>query len=1169
MKSNFSFLESEWKEFYKRSVKAESFLLTDPRTSLTYARMALELAINWMYKEDPDLNLPYDTSLNSLMKEYSFRNEFSHKLYTEIDTIRKVGNLAIHNKPVSEVDSEKIVLNLYYFAKWFAKSYSEDDLGDIGLFDFTIVPKEGADTLSKRQIKELQNKFDQNVFKSQNALKKEQEKNKELEVENELYARQIDELKAQLEANKVIANAADDDELKHPRNEYETRKYLIDVALREAGWDLKGVNDKEFKVEGMPLSTNPTGIGYVDYVLWNDDGKPLAVVEAKKTMESASKGENQAQLYAECIEKMFGLRPVMFYTNGFDTFIWDDQFNKKARPIYGFYTKQELQTIFFRRENRKDIRKFALDTHITDRAYQLRSIKSVAEHFSGNDKHSGNLIGTNRGALLVLATGTGKTRVSIALSKLLFQGNWAKRILFLADRVSLVKQAKRNYSKFLPDYSIVNLLEDKENLDTRLVFSTYQTMMGLIDDIKDGDERFYGVGHFDLVIFDEAHRSIYRKYQAIFHYFDSLFLGLTATPKKSIDHNTYQIFGLADKSPTDAYTFEEAVANKHLVEYRSIEVPTKFLTEGIKYNELSKEEQEEFEKEILDGEKASGNEWVDKNALNQWLFNKDTAIKTLKFILDNGIKKRGGDEIGKTIIFAKNQKHAHFLKDMLLEIDKELYGNEYAKVITHSEPKSQEFIERFCDDDVERLPQIAISVDMLDTGIDAPSVVNLVFYKPVKSYTKFWQMIGRGSRLRPDLFGPGEHKQRFLIFDLCGNFEFFSENPEGIETNIQKSLTETVYHLKLHLAEYLKTDKFKDNIELSDYRKQLLDDLHAQIAVLDEDRFDVKMKLETVRKYGKGNRDLWNYLEKKDIQTIEDELAILVKPPKGDTDLARFYDRLLYTLMIKRLETPETKAFMSEFINPISKVAGISKKLLEKTTIPKVADKKELIKLPLNEDFWKDNGIGHLEKIRAGIRDLIRYIDRDDTKYVTTDFKDEIYAKPVDVHNNPEGIEAEGKYISPFQNNVHRLEEIIRENKNHMTVSRIRSGNQITEDELKALETLLMNGKLKKEEIEKELGKQLNLVEFIIELTGLSEESVDKAFAKFINEYQLNSIQIEFLDTIKKFFTSNGKINPEKLYDSEAFKKFHSQGIDGVFNDEQADRIFKIVEKINKHGIGA
>jgi type I restriction enzyme R subunit len=1164
MKSNFHFLQEEFTPFYDRTAKAEQLVITDPRTSLAYARMALELAVNWMYTHDEELQLPYDTSLNSLMLEQQFKTQLNHKLYNELHLIKKTGNLAIHNRPVTDLDSHTIIEFLFYFAKWFARSYAKVDPGDLGVFNWELIPKKGQDTLSRKELKKLQNKLDKELNSFQQQLAKAEEEKDNLLQKNDLYKKQIEVLQAQIEANKIEANTQD--EVLHPRNEAETRKYLIDVALREAGWDLAGVNDKEYKVNYMPKSTNNSETGYVDYVLWDDDGLPLALVEAKKTLESATKGENQAQLYADALEKMYGRRPVMYYSNGYEIYLWDDQFYKQARPVHGFYTKAELQTLMFRRTHRKDIRTEPIDTNISGRFYQMRSIKSIAEHFAGNEKGSGKLIGTNRGALLVLATGTGKTRTSIAFSKLMLECNWAKRILFLADRISLVEQAKRNFVKFLPQHASVNLLEEKDNPDARIAFSTYKTMMGLIDGSRMEEGRFYGVGHFDLVIVDEAHRSIYKKYQAIFQYFDALFLGLTATPKHNIDKNTYHIFGLPDKSPTDAYTYEEAVENEHLVPYRSIALPTKFLREGIRYSELSEEEKEEFEDEILDGEEATGNEWISSNELNSWLFNKPTAIETLRYVLEYGIRKRGGDELGKTIIFAKNKKHAHFLKEMFLELDKEQFGNDYVKVISHSEPKAKEFINRFCDEEKDRLPQIVISIDMMDTGIDAPSCVNLVFYKPVKSFTKFWQMIGRGTRLRPDLFGIGKDKTHFLIFDLCQNFEFFDENPEGIENSSQKSLTEVLFSLRLRLAEYLKSDQFKDNQSLHNFRIDLLNGLYGDISSLDVNRFDVKMKLEVVHEFGNKNREVWNHLSKKECKRIEDELAPLVKPQKGDTDLARYYDKLLYTLIAKRLETPNNEAFLSSFVIPISKVASTSKKLLKKTTIPAVQSKEALIKMPLEESFWKEEGIVHLEKLRKGVRELVKYIDPIDQRYVTTDFQDAILEDKVVVRDMvTEPVKA---YVSPFQNNIHRLEQLIRENENHITIARIRKGEPITEEELSALESILFNGEVTKEAIGKELGIQFNLVRFIISLMGLSAEKVDSAFAKFINDYKLNAVQIQFLDTVKLFLTKNGKIDPTKLYDSP-FKNYHNMGIDGVFNEQQADAIFKIVEEFNNRQIEA
>ena len=1158
MGTNFQFLAAEWGTFYERATKAEQLVITDPRASLAYSRMALELAVNWMYTNDEELTLPFDTSLNSLITAKAFEEQFNHKLYNEIHLIRKAGNLALHNKRVSDVDSHTIIEYLFYFAKWFAKSYAQEVPENIGLFDWELIPKEGQDALSKKQLAQLQEKLDTEKNTFQKQLAASAEKNRLLEEKNELFRKQLEALQEQIEANKVVANTQD--EVHHPRNEYETRKYFIDVLLREAGWDLAGIKDTEFKVQYMPKSTNTSETGYVDYVLWDDDGLPLALVEAKKTLESVSKGENQAQLYADSLEKMYGRRPVMYYSNGFETYLWDDQFYKRSRPVHGFYTKQELQTLMYRRNHRTDIRTAEVDVLIAGRTYQLRSIKSIAEHFAGTDKATGKLIGTNRGALLVLATGTGKTRTSIALSKMLLEANWVKRVLFLADRKSLVRQAKSNFVKFLPEHSSVNLLKEKDNPDARFAFSTYQTMMGLIDSSKADDKRFYGVGHFDLIIVDEAHRSIYKKYQAIFEYFDGLFLGLTATPKNSIDKNTYSIFGLADKSPTDAYTFQEAVANKHLVPYRTVSAPTKFLREGIRYDELSDEEKEEFEEEILDGEKATGNEWISSNELYQWLFNKDTTIKTLQFILKNGIKKRDGEELGKTIFFARNKKHAQFLKDIFMELDKERFGNDYVKVITHGEPKAEEFIQRFCDEEKDRLPQIAISVDMMDTGIDAPSCVNLVFYKPVKSYAKFWQMIGRGSRLRPNLFGVGKDKERFLIFDLCGNFEFFKENPEGIESSSQKSLTEIVFGLRLRLAEYLKTDAFVEEADLQQFRTELLSTLHSEISHLNKDRFDVKMRMQTVLEYGSENRELWNHLSKKDIKIIEEALAPLVRPAKGDVDLARFYDKLLFTLMIKGLETPNRGEFVSSFTVPISKVAVISKKLLKKTTIPEVKEKEGLITKPLEEVFWKKDGIAHLEEIRKGIRNLVKYIDPSDQKYVTTDFEDSLDESQVttnDYVNEPPIT-----LSTPFTNNLHRLKELIRANKNNLTISRIRKGETITERELQSLETILFTDGIKKDAIEKEIGEQFNLVPFVISLMGLSADRVDEAFANFINLYQLNSIQIQFLDTIKLFLTKNGKIDPTKLYDSP-FRNYHSMGIDGVFDETQADTIFEIIQTLN------
>jgi len=395
----------------------------------------------------------------------------------------------------------------------------------------------------------------------------------------------------------------------------------------------------------------------------------------------------------------------------------------------------------------------------------------------------------------VMATGSGKTRTVIALAKQLQENGWAKRILFLADRTALVKQAARAFREHLPASTTVNLLEDK-TAEGRVYVATYPTMMNLIDDVGEGGRRF-GPGHFDLIVVDEAHRSIYAKYGAIFDHFDALLVGLTATPKDEVDHNTYRLFHLEDGVPTDAYGLDEAVADGYLVPPRAYAVPTQFLRRGIRYDDLSEEEKDQWDG--LDwGEDGVIPDEVSAAELNSILFNEDTVDKVLETLVTHGYRVEGGDRIGKTIVFAVNHLHAEFIQKRFDLAYPEL-GGQTARVITYqSGPYAQTLIDDFSQ--VAKQPDIAISVDMLDTGIDVPEVLNLVFFKPVRSKTKFWQMIGRGTRLRPDLFGPGQDKRDFLVFDFCGNLEFFSQDLPSGEGHIQPSLSERIFEARVALV---------------------------------------------------------------------------------------------------------------------------------------------------------------------------------------------------------------------------------------------------------------------------------------------------------------------------------------------------------------------------------
>ena len=796
--SNFQFLHKEWPGIFKEAKEAEQLTLTSPKASAIIARSALEKAVQWLYDNDEELEWPYDTKLSSLIHEQCFREIIKPTIFREINLIRLTGNNAAHGKSITHDQSIASIKNLFRFLSFLGLYYSEDEVAP-PIFNMGQIPDGNEQKETLKTLQQLEAQLDYRREKD----KEEREKFEAQAAKIELLQKQLDAQHKATTKRRVQREKVKDPEKTIPIliPESVTRKLYIDVLLKEAGWEtLTEGRELEYEVKGMPISTNPSGIGYVDYVLWGKDGKPLAVVEAKKTMADARKGRHQAELYADCLEQMHKQRPVIFYTNGFETFIWDDTFYVD-REIQGFYTQDELQLLIDRRITRKDLRAFKVNKDIAGRDYQLEAIQRVAENLV-LDTPEGKLRGARRESLLVMATGSGKTRTSAAIVDMLTKCNWAKRVLFLADRNALVTQAKNAFREHLPDLSAIDLTKEKEDNNTRLVFSTYPTIINKIDKVKTDNERFYGIGHFDLIIIDEAHRSVYQKYGAIFDYFDAMLIGLTATPKKDIDHNTYGLFGIEDDNPTFAYELDRAVKNGFLVPPKSISVPLKFQREGIKYDELSDAEKTEYEEKFGDPTNEETPDTISSAALNKWLFNTDSVDKVLEHLMNDGIKVSGGDKLGKTIIFAKNHKHAVFIEERFNRNYPE-YGGKFLRVIDNYETKAQHLLEKFVNPYKEEDPQIAVSVDMMDTGVDAPRVVNLVFFKLVRSASKFWQMIGRGTRLCPDLFGPGDDKKEFLIFDYCENFEFFDEHPDGANASNQKPLLQQIFEAKLKVSQLI------------------------------------------------------------------------------------------------------------------------------------------------------------------------------------------------------------------------------------------------------------------------------------------------------------------------------------------------------------------------------
>ncbi|MCC7570321.1 DEAD/DEAH box helicase family protein [Candidatus Micrarchaeota archaeon] len=1123
MNSNFTFLQSNWPDIYEEALQVEKHAYTAPRTSVFYARRTVELVIEWLYIHDPDLRKPYETHLAALMHESSFKKLLPYNLFHLINYIRKIGNQAVHShKPIRDKESLTSLRNLYLFCEWLAKQYSQEQ-SEFPKYDENLIPRQGEADKNAEELSRIQEQLEEKdeVFKKQEILLAE-------------YKEELKQFRAQIKATKEKNKSR----ISHKDySEAETRELFIDLLLREAGWDPQRENVAEYEVDGMP---NNKGIGFVDYVLWGDDGLPLALVEAKRTTHDAQKGQRQAELYADQLERMHGQRPIIFLTNGYEHWIWQDTLYP-PRPVQGFYTKDQLQTLINRRNLRKSLIDAQVNDEIAGRYYQKLAIQSVLEQLEQKDRRS----------LIVMATGTGKTRVSIALVEILMKQGWIKNVLFLADRNALLTQAKAAYNNLLPQATTVDITQDKEDTSSRIVFSTYPTMMNMIDEAKkDGVKRF-GVGRFDLIIIDEAHRSVYQKYGAIFEYFDSLLIGLTATPKAEVDHNTYELFGLEDHNPTYSYELDLAVEDGFLVPPKQIEVPTKFLSEGLTYDELSEEEKEMYEMTFEDDE-GQLPLMISASHFNDWIFNKSTVDNVLSYLMENGIKVEGGDRLGKTIIFAKNHKHAKFIEERFNK-NYPYYNGRALRVIDNYADYAHTLIDEFKQNKPDS-PFIAVSVDMLDTGIDIPELVNLVFFKVTHSKAKFWQMIGRGTRLCPKLFGPSspeDDKREFLIFDFCGNFEFFKVNPEGVKGSTQKSLSQQIFEKRVEIAHELQSGDYIQNEELQELRASILNSLHEDVKVMDPLSFNLRPDKRYIDEF--SNRDRWNNLSKQDVIDLQEHIAPHSNLVAEDDEFARRFDSLILTTQVEQLKHDRSST------NSKNRVVTLAELLYEKANIPAVADKIATINKVREDAFWENPTVERLEEVRRDMRDLIRLLDPPQRKAVYTNFSDVIY----------DPIEPTGAIINDPQinreNYVKRVQSIIRENEFFPVIQKIKNNEKLDDSDIKELEFLLVQNSydIDKTKIEEALAGE-TLGEFIRSIVGLEKEAAKAAFAKLMKTKNLNAAQMQFLDKIIDHIVQTGLMKPGDLYD-QPFTFLDDRGIDGVFEPADRDQIFGILTDIRQN----
>ncbi|BCK83597.1 DEAD/DEAH box helicase [Pusillibacter faecalis] len=1075
---NFSFLsqQTEYALFAPACAEAEKIYASAPAMCAVGCRKALELAVKWVYAADKTMKMPYKDNLQSLIHEPSFRFAVDSNTWSKLPFIIKLGNLAVHTeRSVQPSDALASLKGLFEFVQWIDYCYGSDYQERV--FDESLIPTEKI-AVDSRKIKEQESLLD------------------EKEAEIEALRKQIEQMSAQYTAEKE-KHQQERSFQPEDLSEFQTRKIYIDVDLKFMGWKFDGIDadvQEEYPVQGMAGVVGQ--MGYCDYVLFGKDGLPLAVIEAKRTSKDPNIGRKQAVLYADCLERKFGRRPMMFTTNGFETYYWDDQ-SGPQRKVSGVFSKEDLQKLMNRRAERQELMSIPIDDKITDRYYQKEAIRAVCDQIEqGFRKH-----------LLVMATGTGKTRTASSLTDVLSRGKWITNVLFLADRTALVKQAKDDFKQYLPDMSLCNLCSNKDDRNARIVFSTYPTILNAIDDTKSKDGRqLFTPAHFDLIIIDESHRSIFKKYRAIFEYFDALMVGLTATPKTDVDRNTYDFFEMEHGVPTYAYDYETAVYQDHvLVPYYNYEVKTKFLDEGITYDDLSDEDKERYEDDFI--EDGMMPDFIPSAALNKFVFNEKTVDMVLQDLMERGIKVAGGDRLGKTIIFAQNKRHAEFILERFNKLYPQYHGS-FAQRVICDDSYAQTIIDDF--KQPEKEPHIAVSVDMMDTGIDVPECVNLVFFKKVRSKAKFWQMIGRGTRLCKGLScvdqidGVYTDKRRFLIFDYCGNFEYFREHKEGYEARETKTLSENIFGKQIKIAMALQESTFAgENYQL--WRNELIETCHKQVTALNPELISVKLRMQYVEKYKK--QDAFLSIGESDKGELLTQIAPLVQSEETD-EFAKRFDNFMYGLILAHIEQ------MPAFKYAKKQLCDTASLLERKANIPQIKEKLPLLQEIHTDVFWDANDILLFEKVRKELRGLIRFLDEDDggQKRIITKLTDPII-------DSQEGVQLDTAY--DFEDYRAKVNRYVNEHGNTLAIYKLTHNIPLAAGDYQELERVLTSELGSKEDYKREFGDTpFGLL--VRKIAKLNHEAAMQAFSAFINDQSLNQKQIAFVKKIINHIELNG-----------------------------------------------
>ncbi len=1118
---NFEFLKPKWEALANIAGFAEQYVHADPASALVKLRQFCEQVVEHIYGHHR-LTKPYQSGLNDLLQEHSFKQAVPRVVISKLHSLRVHGNKAAHGEEVRTQESRWLLQEAYDLAKWLALTYNGKEVGDLPNYQEPEPPSTRDPADLRREKKAILERIatqEAQTDKLLAALEAERKKSKDAQAT-------VEELLSAAAVGQQTANTLQFDEAT-------TRKRLIDSLLVSAGWNVgaNGTNTddvgQEVLVQHQPTDSTE---GYVDYVLYRkQDGKALAVVEAKKTSVDPEVGREQAKLYADGIAKdQGGFRPIIFCTNGYEITIWNDANDEPPRQVFGFYSKDSLEYLLVQNEERKPADQIDVNTEITNRVYQIEAIKRVTERFAAKHRQS----------LIVQATGTGKTRVAISLCDAMINAGWARRILFLCDRRELRKQAKENFQKYLDEplvYVTANTYKEREH---RIYLATYPAMMKVYES--------FDVGFFDLVICDESHRSIYNRYRDLLMYFDAYQVGLTATPVKFISRNTYSLFGCEDKDPTTHYSYGEALndaAGPFLVPFQVKTLTTDFTRKGIKYSEMSEEQREQLEEDEVEPESVE----YETHEIDKKVFNLDTNRIILENLMNNGVRDATSSHVGKSIIFARNHNHAIILQKQFFKLFPQ-YGGNFCKVIDNYEPRAEELIEEF------KKPtsglNIAISVDMMDTGIDVPEVVNLVFAKPVYSYVKFWQMIGRGTRLCPGLFGKDEDgkpkdKTHFQIFDHWGNFEYFDELQEETEPKPTKSLLQRLFESRLELAD---TALNKPDLPAFDIAAELLT---KDVTDLPDDTISVKEKYKEVNTA--RDPQVIKQFDPATVAMLRQDIAPLMqwRSISGDTEAYKF-DLLICRLETEYLRgTPRFEDHKADLLNRLTQLS---------MHLNQVRAKADIISKVRGSAFWNDATVADLETIRTELRGIM--------KYRATGGSSALPPKVIDITEARELVEErdykpslEGLELAQYRN---RVESVLRKlfDQNEV-LQRIKAGDEVSEDDLRALVSLVLTQEPDLDlsdllDYYPETAGHLDLA--IRSIIGLDHEAVKERFASFAEKHAstMKSMQLRFMQMLHNHIAKYGSIEIERLYE-EPFTSLSADGVDGIFGDEQIDDLLEII----------